>query len=329
MYYLQRVEVFLEKKEYEAGFWPMLEALKEKGVKAAVNGAQAVQGVNTAVSERRKTQGMNTAVNGGRGAQEIYAVKEAAGHAGWTAQEMDAARERDKTGGTLLITDSASFAEKAVAAGGAVLVFLHGENREQDFTGVRYAFEEPRELDIEYLEQVYRRYAGLPWDILDTERCHLRETTVADVEDFYRIYAEPSITEYMEDLYSEPEQEKEYTRKYIENVYGFYGFGVWTVVKKDTGEIIGRAGLSYREGFEEPEMGFVIGVPWQGQGYGLEVCRAVLKYGREQLGFEKVQALVEPENKVSLHLCAKLGMIGEGVKMLQKKQYIRFLKTWS
>lgn len=312
MYYLRRVEVILEKKEYEAGFQPMLEALKEKGVKVIVNGAWAVQGVNIAVNERGETQGVNAAVNEGWEVQEVSAVKEAAGNAG----------------GTLLITDCASLAERAAAAGSAVLVFLHGENREQNFMGVRYAFEEPGELGAEYLEQVYRRYAGLPWDILDTKRCRLRETTVADLDDFYRIYAEPSITQYMENLYSEVEQEKEYTRKYIENVYGFYGFGVWTVVKKDTGEVIGRAGISYREGFEEPELGFVIGVPWQGQGYAYEVCRAVLQYGREQLGFEKVQALVEPENKVSLHLCAKLGMTGEGVEMLQKKQYIRLLKKW-
>ncbi len=277
MYYLQKVEVILEKKEYEAGFGPVLEALKEKGVKTAVNGAG----------------------------------------------------ERNKMEGTLLITDSASFAEKAVAAGGAVLVFLHEKNREQDFAGARYAFEAPQELDIEYLEQVYRRCAGLPWDVLDTERCHLRETTVADVEDFYRIYAEPSITEYMEDLYDTPEQEKEYTRKYIENVYGFYGFGVWTVVKKDTGEVIGRAGISYREGFEVPELGFVIGVPWQGQGYAYEVCRAVLQYGHEQFGFEQIQAFVEPGNKVSLHLCAKLGMIFEEMENLRQKSYMRLVKRWN
>ncbi|MCM1534973.1 MAG: GNAT family N-acetyltransferase, partial [Clostridium sp.] len=179
--------------------------------------------------------------------------------------EADNAEEAENTG-TLLITDSVSVTQKAVAAGRAVLVFLHGKNRKQSFEGVCYAFENPEDLDREYLEQVYRRHAGLPWDILDTERCHLRETTEADVEDFYRIYAEPSVTAYMEDLYSDPEQEREYTRKYIENVYGFYGFGVWTVIKKDTGEVIGRAGLSYREGFDEPELGFVIGVPWQGKG---------------------------------------------------------------
>lgn len=245
------------------------------------------------------------------------------------AEGMKVGYEQTRSTHTLLITDSSFYAGKAVTEGRAVLAFLHEGNYEQNFNGVRYAFEEPEELDVDYLEQVYRRYAGLPWDILDTRRCHLRETTEEDVDDFYRIYAEPSITQYMEDLYREVEQEKEYTRKYIQNVYGFYGFGVWTVIKRDTGEVIGRAGLSYREGFEEPELGFVIGVPWQRQGYALEVCKAVLRYGREQFGFEKVQAMVEPENEASLHLCSKLGMIAEGTEVLQKKRYIRLVKKWS
>lgn len=287
MYYLQKVELLLEKTEYETEFQPVFEALKEKGVETVINEAWETQ--------------------------EKYDVKKAAA---------------DNTDGTLWITDSASLTEKIVAAGRAVLVFLHEENREQDFAGARYAFEKPRELDTEYLEQVYRRYAGRPWDILDTARCHLRETTESDVEDFCRIYADSSITEYMEDLY-EPEQEREYTRKYIENVYGFYGFGVWTVLKKDTGEVIGRAGISYREGFDDPELGFVIGVPWQRQGYAYEVCEAVLQYGREQFGFAQIQALVEPENKVSLHLCAKLGMVFEGMENLQGKRYLRFVKRWA
>ena len=62
-----------------------------------------------------------------------------------------------------------------------------------------------------------------------------------------------------------------------------------------------------REGYEDPELGFVIGVPWQRQGYATEVCKALLEYGKEDLGFEQVQMLVMPENRVSLRLAEKLG----------------------
>lgn len=188
-----------------------------------------------------------------------------------------------------------------------ILVCLHEKNREQDFSKAMYACEGLEGLDAEYLERVYRRFRKIPWDILDTNRCHLRETVEEDLDSFYQIYREPSITRHMENLYADREQELQYIRDYREKVYNFYGFGVWTVELKQTGEIIGRAGLSYREGFEEPELGFVIGVPWQGQGIATEVCEAVLEYGRTELGFDRIQALVEPGNEVSLHLCEKLG----------------------
>ena len=93
----------------------------------------------------------------------------------------------------------------------------------------------------------------------------------------------------------------------MENMYYFYNYGVWTICDKATGQIIGRAGFSNREGYEDPELGFVIGVPWQRQGYATEVCRALLKYGKVELGFERVQMLVMPGNETSLHLAENLG----------------------
>ncbi len=233
--------------------------------------------------------------------------------------------EAKYTGACLYITDDAPTARCLKEQGEAVLVHLHSGNREQDFSGFLFAVEKPEDLDMDYMEKVYRRLQGLPWHILETDRCLIRETCVDDVDDFYRIYSEPSITEHMEDLYPEVEQEKQYVREYIDKVYTFYEFGVWTVVEKGSGAVIGRAGLSFREGFEEPELGFVIGVPWQHRGCAFEVCQGILNYGRDVLGFEVVQALVEPENKVSLHLCDKLGMKVVEHVHIKGKEYVRLL----
>ena len=129
----------------------------------------------------------------------------------------------------------------------------------------------------------------------------------------------------MEDLYPEIEQEKQYIKEYIEKVYSFFEFGVWTVLEKESGSVIGRAGFAFREGYEEPELGFIIGVPWQCRGYAEEVCRAVMEYGWEVLGFEHVQALVEPGNKASLKLCGKLGF-AEKERVTEKgKEYVRLV----
>ena len=232
----------------------------------------------------------------------------------------------DVPAGTLWITDHGRRAQELLAAGCPVLAWLHEGNRDQDFTGVRYACEEIGSLDFEYLEKVYRRYAGIPWDILTTKRCLIRETKREDLDALYEIYAEPSITQYTEGLYPEREQEEAYLKDYTENMYYFYNYGVWTICEKTTGQIIGRAGFSNREGYEDPELGFVIGVPWQKTGYATEVCEALLRYGAEELGFAQVQMLVMPENEVSLHLAKKLGFAPQELVEWEGITYQRLTK---
>lgn len=227
---------------------------------------------------------------------------------------------------TLTITDCEEKARELRDAGEPVVPWLHEGNRGEDFSDFLYVAEDPEDLEEEYLKKACRRLLGLPWDILETERCLVRETTVEDVEAFYEIYKHPMITAFMEGLYPEKEQERDYIRQYIEKVYTFWEFGVWTVVEKQGGAVIGRAGFSYREGFEEPEIGFIIGVPWQRKGYAEEVCRAILHYGREVLGFGAVQAFVQPGNQPSVNLCRKLGFQDAGTAVIEGKEHRRFME---
>ena len=146
-----------------------------------------------------------------------------------------------------------------------------------------------------------------------------------DVDAFYRIYKEPSITFYMEDLFKEPEEEREYTREYIKKIYGFYGYGLWSIVGKESKTIIGRAGISWREGFDIPELGFVIAVPYQHKGYAYEVCHAILEYGKVELRFEEVQALIKKGNEASVRLCTKLGFVRRDSVEDKGKAYERYV----
>lgn len=210
----------------------------------------------------------------------------------------------------LILTDSPELAGICRSLDMAVAAVL--SDGEKDFPGIPYAVTDVEDLDEAYLERIWQRYRKIPWKICETHRCIVRETVPEDVDSFYRIYHDKSITAYMEDLFRDREKEKAYIKEYIEKVYGFYGFGMWTVCLKKTGEVIGRAGLSMREGFEEPELGYVIGKEWQRQGIATEVCREILAYGRDELGFEGVRVLMHPENTASEHLCRKLGFVYTG-----------------
>lgn len=208
---------------------------------------------------------------------------------------------------TLYITDYENICNQLLSEKANVLVWLHEGNRRQDLSKAPYAVEGMEEVDFTYLKRVYDRYMGNPWTITETKRCIIREMTEEDLEELYEIYAEPSITQFTEGLYEDYEEELEYTRSYIKNAYVFWGYGTWIIIKKDTGKIIGRAGFNTRDGFEYPELGFIIAKPYQNKGYAYEVCRKLLQIGKEDYEFSAVQALVKKENIASMKLCQKLG----------------------
>lgn len=182
------------------------------------------------------------------------------------------------------------------------------------------------EIDYSYIKRMWQRKQGIPWKILETKRCYLRELELADLDDLYEMYEGEGMTDYIEPLYSRKEEE-EYQRVYIQNMYGFYGYGMWLVKEKGTDLLIGRAGLEHRElnGEFELELGYAIAVPYQRQGYALEVCRAILDYAWENLGYEQVNCLIEPENTASLGLVKKLGFTKKGRIEQENRCYERYV----
>ena len=225
----------------------------------------------------------------------------------------------------LYVTDHGAIAKALQEAKRAVLGYRHSQNMSEGFAGIKYILEAPEGTPAEYFERVFRRYAGLPWSILETECCYVRESCEADVEAFYRIYKEPEVTRYTEGLYEHAVSERAYIREYIENVYGYFEFGIWTVVLKESGEIIGRAGLSVREGFEVPELGYVFGLAWQGKGLAREVCEGIIKYAKEELEMTQLQVLIQVGNEASVGLAHRLGFVKKEELEVEGKLHIRML----
>lgn len=202
-----------------------------------------------------------------------------------------------------------------------VLPYRHAGNREEAFAGAEYVIEQIEDIDYGVIDMVYRRMVGLPWEILRTRRCIVRETIEEDVDSLYDIYADPTVTEYMEGLYHDRDEEVAYIQDYRRQMYGFYGYGIWTILECSQGKVIGRAGINWREGFKIPELGFMIGTPWQRKGYAYEVCSEILNYARDEIGFKQMQALVREHNEKSCALCRKLGFEEEGTILLEGKHY--------
>ncbi len=235
--------------------------------------------------------------------------------------EVESSYPEEKKGNTLVVCDRGKDSDRLLEDGYYVVGNLHGLNQGEEFKGAKYVFSEIENVDMDSFVKVYQRYSGEPWEILRTGRLLVRETTVDDVDEFYKLYKDPSMTRFMEGLFEDPEDEKRYQRDYIKKVYGLMGFGVWTLVRLEDGAVIGRAGYSVRNGFDEVELGYLVGKEYQRRGYALEACAAILDYGRDVLQFDAVQTLVKAENTVSIHMCEKLGFKKESEVEVEENIY--------
>ena len=189
----------------------------------------------------------------------------------------------------------------------------------QTFAGVQMVIEGFEEVDFEFLRRIYERWHGIPWVIAQTERCLIRELSLEDLPALAQLYDQQGVTwrwnekgeripGYIEPLYP-LEEEKDYQEAYISNMYGYYGYGMWLVTDRVSGMLIGRAGLEHREydGKVELELGYLIAPQWQSRGIATEICRAILEYARQNLYFERVNALTDAGNVPSIALLERLG----------------------
>ncbi len=227
----------------------------------------------------------------------------------------------------LLIAATDSTIALGKELGIATMAYANPEIPNQSYSGVDMLVEGFDEVDADFLEKVYQRYHRIPWTILETERCVVKELSLDDLDALFQLYEDGEIDKYTDSLYPY-EEEKEFQRAYIENMYRYFGYGMWLLFSKETGALIGRAGLEHREynGETELELGYIIGTPYQGKGYATEICKAILKYAKANTGFERINTLIEDGNIASEKLTKKLGFLHEEDFVLDGKIMHRYIR---
>lgn len=206
-----------------------------------------------------------------------------------------------------LITDGRKGANISCLKGIGFALYLNANNNSESFPDALYCIENLSEIDDTVVERMFLRSKNLPWTILETDRCYLREITLDDIDAIYDIYSDEETKRYIEDLYSEKEKEIDFTKEYIAHQYRFYEYGIWVVIDKNTDRIIGRAGLSDREGYDTQEIGFVFDRKYWGKGYAFEICSAIMKYAKEELQIDRLISFTKEENKRAISLLERLG----------------------
>ena len=227
---------------------------------------------------------------------------------------------------TLLLCGDARLLSRMAAEGFYVTGYANADNAGEHFSGIPYIVQEPDLVDPDSYIKIYQRAAGLPWTILSTEHCLVREFTLDDLDGIYSLYDDQA-RRFLEPPSEDRAREKEILRAYIDRIYGLYGFGHWAVTALNMSgppKLIGRVGfaaITAEQELEAREMGiscpdadfgFLISRQCRGKGIAYEVCRALIRYGFEELGFARIRADAKPGNAASLSLLHRLGFIQAG-----------------
>lgn len=90
------------------------------------------------------------------------------------------------------------------------------------------------------------------------------------------------------------------------------GFGMFSVLERETGRWIGRIGPWQPEGWSGPEIGYALARHAWGKGYALEAAAASIDWALETLGWPEFIHHIAPENAASAALAARLGSTYRG-----------------
>ena len=144
--------------------------------------------------------------------------------------------------------------------------------------------------------------------MLETQRLRLRKFTMDDFASVFEMYSDPETMAHYPKPYDEAGVRR-WIHWSLEN-YRQYGFGLWAMIRKDTGEMIGDCGLTMQkiDGQSLPEVGYHVRKDCWRQGYGREAARAVRDWAFENTPYTCLYSYMKYTNLPSQKTAAAMGM---------------------
>jgi ribosomal-protein-alanine N-acetyltransferase len=152
--------------------------------------------------------------------------------------------------------------------------------------------------------------APAQWELppFATARLLFRPLELSDVTEAFAIFGDPEIMRYSAsgcdaDAAATAARIERILRKTHET-----GFGPWAVVERASDQMIGICGLIRLKDSAEVEIAYRLRRDQWGKGLATEAASAWLRRGFVDLRLPRIFAFVEPSNRASLRVVAKIGM---------------------
>lgn len=152
----------------------------------------------------------------------------------------------------------------------------------------------------------------MPLDLpLNTDRLQVRAFRREDRGAMQAIYDDPAVMRHIDTRGQDPAA---WVDGYIRHQEA-HGYAYWAVVERETGEVIGEAGLGPLDGLgPELELGYLLRRDRWGRGLATEAAVACLAAAFDGLGADEVVAVVDEGNEASVAVLRKAGFRQTGLR---------------
>lgn len=147
--------------------------------------------------------------------------------------------------------------------------------------------------------------------MVETERLTFRRFQDEDLPQLIEQRSDPDVNRYLGGAARQNAEALSTRIRFYMECFDKFGFGMCPMIWKETGEVIGTAGLQPLEDTGEVEVGYSIIKSHWGLGIGTEAARGWMEYGFNVAGLERIVAVAVVENEASQHIMKKLGMTYE------------------
>lgn len=219
----------------------------------------------------------------------------------------------------IVIEDSENGCKAAKAAGITCMAYFNPDSGKQNLQSAAVVVEGFEEIDAMFINRMYCHAHHLPALVCETERLLIKEMEEKDIPRLMEICAQETSRDACEGIAKPLAEELEGFEYYRTYMYELCDMGYWCVIKKDTGEIIGRAGVEpkyWDQNKTVVEMGYVIDENYRKQGFAYEACKAILKVSKER-GAVYLHCRIKKDNQPSRYLAKKLGFVQTDYHMRQ------------
>jgi len=144
--------------------------------------------------------------------------------------------------------------------------------------------------------------------VFETPRLYARRLDANDVDALHAVYGDVETVRWVADgTPLDLAQCAQWVDVTLDN-YGKRGYGMWALVERATGDVVGFCGLVHPGGQPDAEIKYAFRRDRWGRGFATEAAGALLAHAAGTLGIRHVIATVAPENAASQRVLLKAGM---------------------